>query len=141
MPVYSIEVTDQLLRVAYDLNLMPTLRTLSESLTSRISDVNDLNKLQVRVKEKLSKNRFLIVLDDVWNENYNHCMTLLSSFEVGSVESKIIVTTSNQRVASMSRLKFFSLVIYKLSDPTKGCTAISAVCTPQEGGTFFTLLY
>ncbi|MBA0680320.1 hypothetical protein Goari_012025 [Gossypium aridum] len=81
---------------------MPTLRTLLESLTSRTSDVNDLNELQVRVKEKLSKNRFLIVLDDVWNENYNHCMTLLSPFEVGSVESKIIVTTSNQRIALMS---------------------------------------
>ncbi|MBA0646351.1 hypothetical protein Goklo_014324 [Gossypium klotzschianum] len=102
-PVYGIEVTDQLLRVAYDLNLMPTLRTRLESLTSRTSDVNDLNELQV-VKEKLSKNRFLIVLDDVWNENYNHCMTLLCPFEVGSVESKIIVTTSNQRVALMSRV-------------------------------------
>lgn len=41
------------------------MRTLSESLTSKGSDVNDLSELQVRVKEKLSKNYFLIVLDDV----------------------------------------------------------------------------
>lgn len=79
------------------------MRTRLESLTSRTSDVNDLNELQA-VKEKLSKNRFLIVLDDVWNENYNHCMTLLSPFEVVSVESKIIVATSNQRVALMWRV-------------------------------------
>ncbi|XVF22901.1 hypothetical protein REPUB_Repub12eG0210600 [Reevesia pubescens] len=87
--------------VSEEFDVVRVMKTLLESLTSRASDVNDLNELQVRVKEKLSKKRFLIVLDDVWNENYNDWMVLLSPFEVGSAESKIIVTTRNQRVASI----------------------------------------
>ncbi|XVE74188.1 hypothetical protein DITRI_Ditri11bG0178800 [Diplodiscus trichospermus] len=87
--------------VSEEFDVVRVMKTLLESLTSRASDVNDLNELQVRVKEKLSKKRFLIVLDDVWNENYNDWMVLCSPFEVGSAESKIIVTTRNQRVASV----------------------------------------
>ncbi|XVE73750.1 hypothetical protein DITRI_Ditri11bG0143200 [Diplodiscus trichospermus] len=87
--------------VSEEFDVVRVMKTLLESLTSSASDVNDLNQLQVRVKEKLSKKRFLIVLDDVWNENYNDWMVLHSPFQVGSAESKIIVTTRNQRVASI----------------------------------------
>lgn len=87
--------------VSEEFDVVRVMKTLLESLTSSASDVNDLNELQVRVKEKLSKKRFLIVLDDVWNENYNNWMVLRNPFEMGSTDSKIIVTTRNQRVASM----------------------------------------
>ncbi|XWS77383.1 hypothetical protein CRYUN_Cryun01aG0256700 [Craigia yunnanensis] len=87
--------------VSEEFDVVRVMKTLLESLTSRASDVNDLNELQVRLKEKLSKKRFLIVLDDVWNENYNDWMVLRCPFEVGFAESKIIVTTRNQRVASI----------------------------------------
>ncbi|GMI95746.1 hypothetical protein like AT3G14470 [Hibiscus trionum] len=87
--------------VSEEFDVVRVMKTLLESFTSRASDVNDLNELQVRVKEIVSKKRFLIVLDDVWNENYNDWMALRSPFEVGSSESKIIVTTRSQRVASM----------------------------------------
>ncbi|XP_022756847.1 putative disease resistance RPP13-like protein 1 isoform X2 [Durio zibethinus] len=87
--------------VSEEFDIVRVMKTLLESLTSRASDVNDLNELQRRVKDQLSKKRFLIVLDDVWNENYNDWMVLRSPFEVGSWESKIIVTTRNQGVASI----------------------------------------
>ncbi|MBA0646350.1 hypothetical protein Goklo_014323 [Gossypium klotzschianum] len=87
--------------VSEEFDIVRVMKTLLESLTSMASDKNDLNELQVEVKKKLSKNRFLIVLDDVWNENYNDWMALRSPFEAGSPESKIIVTTRNQQVASM----------------------------------------
>ncbi|XWS32495.1 hypothetical protein CRYUN_Cryun23aG0163400 [Craigia yunnanensis] len=87
--------------VSEEFDVVTVMKSLLESLTSRASNVNDLNELQVRVKEKLSQTRFLIVLDDVWNENYNDWMVLRRPFEVGSTESKIIVTTRNQRVASI----------------------------------------
>ncbi|PPR89256.1 hypothetical protein GOBAR_AA31426 [Gossypium barbadense] len=86
--------------VSEEFDIVRVMQTLLESLTSMASDKNDLNELQVEVKKKLSKNRFLIVLDDVWNENYNDWMALRSPFEAGSPESKIIVTTRNQPVAS-----------------------------------------
>ncbi|XVF73594.1 hypothetical protein PTKIN_Ptkin12aG0214800 [Pterospermum kingtungense] len=87
--------------VSEEFDVVRVMKTLLESLTSSASDVNDLNELQIRVKQRLSKRRFLIVLDDVWNENYNDWMVLRSPFEAGSAESKIIVTTRSQGVASI----------------------------------------
>ncbi|KAB2059938.1 hypothetical protein ES319_A11G342300v1 [Gossypium barbadense] len=40
---------------------------------------NDLNLLQVKLKEK-----FLLVLDDIWNENYNDWTILRSPFRAGT---------------------------------------------------------
>ncbi|KAG4134538.1 hypothetical protein ERO13_D08G163060v2 [Gossypium hirsutum] len=87
--------------VSKEFDIVRVMKTLLESLNSTASDKNDLNGLQTEVTKMLSKNRFLIVLDDVWNENYNDWMALRSPFEAGSPESKIIVTTRNQQVASM----------------------------------------
>ncbi|OMO51744.1 Disease resistance protein [Corchorus capsularis] len=87
--------------VSEEFDVVRVMKTLLEVLTSKACDVNDLNEMQVRVKKILSKQRFLIVLDDVWNENYNDWMFLRSPFEVGSPESRIIFTTRNQKVASV----------------------------------------
>ncbi|KAK6776763.1 hypothetical protein RDI58_027764 [Solanum bulbocastanum] len=62
---------------------------------------NNLNKLLVKLKESLKGEKFLIVLDDVWNDNYNEWDELRNVFVQGDIGSKIIVTTRKGSVALM----------------------------------------
>ncbi|XP_017984140.1 PREDICTED: putative disease resistance RPP13-like protein 1 [Theobroma cacao] len=87
--------------VSEDFDVVKVTKTILQSITSEPCDVNDLNLLQVKLKEKLFKKKFLLVLDDVWNENYNDWTILRSPFEVGARESKIIVTTRSHLVSSV----------------------------------------
>ncbi|KAB2059894.1 hypothetical protein ES319_A11G339100v1 [Gossypium barbadense] len=87
-------------------------RTILKSIDPDSREENDLNLLQVKLKEKLSGKRFLLVLDDIWNENYNDWTILRSPFGAGT---NIIVTTRLQMVSSIvNPLKAFYLD--KLSD-------------------------
>ncbi|KAM0046620.1 putative P-loop containing nucleoside triphosphate hydrolase, leucine-rich repeat domain superfamily [Helianthus debilis subsp. tardiflorus] len=73
-------------------------------------EIKTLNQLQVALTEKLSKKRFLIVLDDVWNENGIELESFQCPFTVGAHGSKILVTTRKATVAStMKSVQAYSL--------------------------------
>uniref|UniRef100_A0A2N9GS73 NB-ARC domain-containing protein n=1 Tax=Fagus sylvatica TaxID=28930 RepID=A0A2N9GS73_FAGSY len=86
--------------VSEDFNIVKVTKEIIQSVTSEPYDVNDLNLLQVKLKEKLSGKKFLVILDDVWNENYNDWTKLRCPFEFGAPGSKIVITTRNDRVSS-----------------------------------------
>ncbi|OMO98738.1 Disease resistance protein [Corchorus capsularis] len=77
-------------------------KTILDEIGSSSSDDDDnLNKLQLRLKEKLLGKKFLFVLHDVWNEKYVDWEKLRSPFNFGAKNSKIIVTKRNDNVADI----------------------------------------
>ncbi|CAL1376768.1 unnamed protein product [Linum trigynum] len=75
-------------------------RITTTILGSDSSGGNDLNSLQEKLKEKLSGKKFLIVLDDVWNEDYQKWILCRAPLERGALGSKILITTRNSSVSS-----------------------------------------
>ena len=89
--------------VSDEFDLVQITKTILKAIDPTISDENDLNLLQLKLKEKLNRKKFLLVLDDVWNENYTNWDMLQTLFVVGHYGSKIIVTTWSDKVASIMR--------------------------------------
>ena len=88
--------------VSDDFDVVRVTKTILQSVSLDTHDVNDLNLLQVMLKEKLSGNKFLLVLDDVWNENCEEWDILCSPMRAGAPGSKVIITTRNKGVASVA---------------------------------------
>ncbi|KAF3625537.1 hypothetical protein FXO38_29694 [Capsicum annuum] len=77
-------------------------QSLLESATAKPFDTNSLEIIQNGFKNLFSKQRFLVVLYDVWTESCDDWNKLLIPFFEGDQRSKIIVTTRNEGVASIS---------------------------------------
>ncbi|XP_024043855.1 putative disease resistance RPP13-like protein 1 [Citrus clementina] len=85
-------------------------RALLESITCRPCELKALNDVQIELKKAVNGKKFLLVLDDVWNENYDSWATLKAPFIAGAPNSKIIVTTRNSHVAStMGPIQHYNL--------------------------------
>nr|XP_007162214.1 hypothetical protein PHAVU_001G133600g [Phaseolus vulgaris]ESW34208.1 hypothetical protein PHAVU_001G133600g [Phaseolus vulgaris] len=61
----------------------------------------DLEQLQNQLTNKLSGQKFLLVLDDVWNEDRVKWVELRNLIQVSVSGSKILVTTRSHSIASM----------------------------------------
>ncbi|KAM4082221.1 hypothetical protein ACJW30_11G154800 [Castanea mollissima] len=78
-------------------------KAIFEQVTSSACDIQDISLLQNKMKEKFMEKKIFLVLDDVWNESYNDSVELLKVFRCGAKETKIIVTTRSEKVASNVR--------------------------------------
>ncbi|XP_059653500.1 putative disease resistance protein RGA4 isoform X2 [Cornus florida] len=59
--------------------------------------------VQIRLREKIDGKKYLLVLDDVWNENHYNWLKLRDILMGGSMGSKILVTTRTELVANVTR--------------------------------------
>ncbi|KAJ7947243.1 Disease resistance protein [Quillaja saponaria] len=85
--------------VSEEFDVLKVTKTVIEAITLCNCDIKDLNLLQLDLKNRLMGKKFLLVLDDVWNENYVDWDTLCSPFRYGAQGSKVIVTTRSEKVA------------------------------------------
>ncbi|KAF3588896.1 hypothetical protein F2Q69_00031650 [Brassica cretica] len=86
--------------VSEEFDVFTITKKVYESVTSRPCEFTDLDVLQVKLKERLI-GPFLLVLDDLWNENFADWDLLRQPFTSAAQGSRIIVTTRSQRVASI----------------------------------------
>ncbi|KAK4594786.1 hypothetical protein RGQ29_018483 [Quercus rubra] len=88
--------------VSEDFDILRVSKEILESITRVPCNGGDgLNSIQVKLKEILNGKKFLIILDDVWNEDYNSWTQLCCPFEFGALGSKIIVTTRSHEVSKI----------------------------------------
>ncbi|XP_073154989.1 putative disease resistance protein At3g14460 [Henckelia pumila] len=88
--------------VSQEFDVLTITKKIHQSVTkmSGTGDM-DLAMLHEDLEDKFVNIKFFIVLDDVWNENYEEWHTLCSPLKFGLPGSKIIVTARNHVVASV----------------------------------------
>ncbi|KAK9205513.1 hypothetical protein WN943_015781 [Citrus x changshan-huyou] len=86
--------------VSDDFDVLSISKALLESITSATCDLKTVDKVQVQLKKAVDGKRFLLVLDDVWNEDYSLWVDLKAPFLAAAPNSKMIITTRNSHVAS-----------------------------------------
>ena len=87
--------------VSVNFNSFEIFKTIYEEVTLSPCKFKNLTTLQTEIRKALKGKKFFLVLDDVWNENYNKWDDLLQVFKCDAQEVKIIVTTRSERAASI----------------------------------------
>ncbi|XP_058078948.1 putative disease resistance protein RGA3 [Magnolia sinica] len=86
--------------VSDDFDLVRLTKAIIEDAERVNTPLTGLNPLQNKLLETLQGKRFLLVLDDVWNDNSDKWEQLWLSFQSGAPGSKILVTTRSEKVAN-----------------------------------------
>ncbi|KAF3655809.1 hypothetical protein FXO38_10759 [Capsicum annuum] len=76
-----------------------TKSLLEEVGSSGVGTSDNFNMLQIKLRESLKGRKLLIILNDVWNEQYTDWDIFKNSLRQGAIGSKILVTTRSEKVA------------------------------------------
>ncbi|KAK8451627.1 hypothetical protein SEVIR_6G238500v4 [Setaria viridis] len=107
--------------VSENFEAIPLVRSVTELATNSTCDLPDtIELLRGKLQEAIGRKRFLLILDDVWNEDQNKweddLRPLLCS-SIGGSGSKIVVTSRSRQVASiMGTLPPYELVCLSEDD-------------------------
>ncbi|XVF15660.1 hypothetical protein REPUB_Repub09cG0173600 [Reevesia pubescens] len=79
------------------------VENIIKSVTNKAPDQNlEIDQLQKQLREKIDGRRYLLVLDDVWNEEREKWFSLKKLLMDGGKGSRIIVTSRSLRVAKIT---------------------------------------
>ncbi|CAL5381250.1 unnamed protein product [Camellia sinensis] len=85
--------------VSDDFEVTRITKAILESFTHGSCNFSNLNEVQVQLSKTVAGEKFLLVLDDVWDCGHDGWNLLRSPFGAGAPGSKIIVTTRDRGVA------------------------------------------
>ncbi|CAL5195405.1 unnamed protein product [Lathyrus oleraceus] len=86
--------------VSENFDVKTILKNILESLSNGKVDENlSLDNLQSNLRQNLSGRKYLLVLDDIWNESHHKWIELRTYLMCGAEDSKILVTTRSKTVA------------------------------------------
>lgn len=85
--------------VSEDFDVRTLIKEIHGAATGEINNNLSHDQVLTRLRDKLEGKRFLLVLDDVWNDDRNRWLELKGLLTGGSEGSKIIVTTRSEKVA------------------------------------------
>ncbi|KAL3750362.1 hypothetical protein ACJRO7_011373 [Eucalyptus globulus] len=101
--------------VSDDFDVLSITKSILEITNPQLArECKTLNSLQDELTKNLSGKKFLVVLDDLWDKNYENWIFLLKPFRSGVKGSKIIVTTRDREVASMVDARLITLKMLTL---------------------------
>ncbi|XP_027337020.1 putative disease resistance protein RGA3 [Abrus precatorius] len=86
--------------VSDNFDVKTILKKIIESITRcQIAVGLSLDYLQEELRQNLSGKKYLLVLDDIWNDSYKKWAELRKYLMCGAQDSKILVTTRSENVA------------------------------------------
>uniref|UniRef100_A0A6N2N7L9 Uncharacterized protein n=1 Tax=Salix viminalis TaxID=40686 RepID=A0A6N2N7L9_SALVM len=85
--------------VSTDFDIKRLTRAIIESIDGASCDLQELDPLQQRLQQKLTGKKFLLVLDDVWDDYDDRWSKLKEVLRSGAKGSAVLVTTRMEMVA------------------------------------------
>ncbi|XP_039129004.1 putative disease resistance protein RGA3 [Dioscorea cayenensis subsp. rotundata] len=83
--------------VSDDFDVAKLARKIIHTASGKICDHTNMEVLQQDLRQILRKKRYLLVLDDVWNEDFKKWTDLKNMLLGGGEGSRILVTTRNEK--------------------------------------------
>ncbi|XP_065624169.1 disease resistance protein RGA2-like [Quercus suber] len=88
--------------VSDDFDVKKIVEKIIESATKRKPENLELDLLQNKLREQLNQKKYLLVLDDIWNENEESWCALKRLLMGGARGSKVVITTRTNMVAEIT---------------------------------------
>ncbi|KAB1671026.1 hypothetical protein [Gossypium barbadense] len=86
-----------------DFDVKVIVANIIKSVTNQAPDQNlEMDQLQTQLRDKIDGKKYLLVLDDIWNEDPERWSRLKKLLMGGAKGSRIIVTTRSLRVAEIT---------------------------------------